>query len=188
MSPFSERGWYQAKPRVAVQGGVSVAKPGRVSDPDALELLAAAEMETKPSILSRGRTYARAGQVLNVETDGDSFTASIQGSDRTPYQVELTRTMISGSDRIHASCTCPYSCDYDWCKHAAALAYVAAYLIDNQPATRAVWTGEQPPQAVEPLSDEDLQTLRTPAPAATFAERLAQAEAVVPWGRAPSDW
>ncbi len=67
MSPDSERGWFQAKPRIAVEGGVVVPKPGKVDDPDALDLIHAAQMEGRPPILSRGRTYARQGQVIGVE-------------------------------------------------------------------------------------------------------------------------
>ena len=43
-----------------------------------------------------------------------------------------------------AVCTFPYGCDGGWCKHAAALAYVAAFLLDRYPAARAVWTGSSP--------------------------------------------
>jgi uncharacterized Zn finger protein len=88
--------------------------------------------------------------------------------------------MISGSDRIHASCTCPYTCDYDWCKHAAALAYVAAFLVDTQPATRAIWTGEQHQAQVPALTDEQVRTLRDPGSLRTFADRLAAATHIVP--------
>lgn len=181
MSPDRERGWFQAKPRIAVEGGVVVPKPGKVDDPDALDLIHAAEMEGRPPILSRGRTYARQGQVIGVEIGAEQFRASIQGSARQPYEVQLTKTMISGSDRIHASCTCPYTCDYDWCKHAAALAYVAAFLVDAQPATRALWAGEEPPREVEPLQAADLEVLRKVAESATFAQRVAGADLIVPW-------
>lgn len=181
MSPDREQAWFQAKPRIAVEGGVVVPKPGKVEDPDALDLVHAAEMEGRPPILSRGRTYARQGQVIGVEIEAEQFTASIQGSERRPYQVQLTKTMISGSDRIHASCTCPYTCDYDWCKHAAALAYVAAFLVDSQPATRALWSGEEPPGEVPPLQEADLAVLRSVARPATFAQRVAAADLIVPW-------
>ena len=62
--------------------------------------------------------------------------------------MRLDRTVISGSDRVAADCTCPYGCDYDWCKHAAALAYVAAFLLDRDPDVRAVWTGQEPAAGV----------------------------------------
>lgn len=181
MSPRGRGGWFESKPRIAVEGGVSVPKPGKVTDPAALEILHAAAVETSATILARGRTYARAGQVLDLEADDQGFRALIQGSARKPYMVRLARVQISGSDRIDATCTCPYGCDFDWCKHAAALAYVAAFLVDTQPATRAVWTGEEPATEVAELDAADLAVLHSPAPSLTFAERVAAASDFVPW-------
>ena len=141
---MSTRRWptyFDSAPRRAVEGGVVVAKPGKVSDPLAGELVAAAEIESAPQILARGRTYARAGQVVAVQVASEGFSAQIQGTGATPYEVRLDRTMISGSDRVAADCTCPYGCDDGWCKHAAALAYVAAFLLDRDPEARSQWTG-----------------------------------------------
>jgi D-alanyl-D-alanine endopeptidase (penicillin-binding protein 7) len=78
--------------------------------------------------------------------DGE-ITAEIQGTESRPYQVRLFRTSISGADRVGADCSCPYGCDYGWCKHAAALAYVGAALLDRDAGTRALWTGAQPQDA-----------------------------------------
>ncbi len=142
---MSTRRWptyFDSAPRRAVEGGVVVAKPGKVSDPLAVELVAAAEIESAPQILARGRTYARAGQVVAVQVAPEGFSAQIQGTGATPYDVRLDRTMISGSDRVAADCTCPYGCDDGWCKHAAALAYVAAFLLDRDPQARSEWTGQ----------------------------------------------
>ena len=142
---MSTRRWptyFDSAPRRAVEGGVVVAKPGKVSDPLAGELVAAAEIESAPQILARGRTYARAGQVVAVQVAHEGFSAQIQGTGATPYEVRLDRTMISGSDRVAADCTCPYGCDDGWCKHAAALAYVAAFLLDRDPEARSQWTGQ----------------------------------------------
>ncbi|MGM0386116.1 MAG: SWIM zinc finger family protein [Actinomycetota bacterium] len=190
--------WYEARPRRAVEGGVVVAKPGKVTGELAAEMVAAAEMETSSSILARGRTYARAGQVVALEVEEGRFTAQIQGSAHKPYRVSLTRTVISGSDRIAADCSCPYGCDFGWCKHAAALAYVAAHLLDTQPATVAAWSGDDddggapaggagPGEAVAGLSEEELAVLRRPAPVLDAAQLLAAAEELVPhpWGIVP---
>jgi hypothetical protein len=159
----SRRRWDFADvpPRRAVEGGVVVAAPGKVSDPAAADLVAAAQLETEPHILARGRTYARAGQVVAVHVAPKGFTAQIQGTGARPYEVRLDRITISGSDRVAADCTCPYGCDHDWCKHAAALAYVAAFLLDRDPIARATWAGEaaidastgavEPPDAQQPV-------------------------------------
>jgi uncharacterized Zn finger protein len=181
MSPVGRGGWYEPRSRIAVEGGVAVPKPGKVSDPDALAIIEAAAIETRPPILSRGRTYARAGQVIGVTADAEGFSGRIQGSERRPYEVRLNRHMISGADRIHADCSCPYTCDYDWCKHAAALAYVAAFLVDTQPATRAVWIGEEPAPEVEELSEADLALLRSTAQVRSFAQRVSDCEHLRPW-------
>lgn len=198
MTPRSwDGGWYQAKPRRAVEGGVVVAKPGKVTGALAVEMVAAAEMETSPAILARGRTYARAGQVVALEVEEGHFTAEIQGSARRPYRVRLMRTMISGSDRIAADCSCPYGCDYRWCKHAAALAYVAAFLLDTQPGVVAAWSGgggtapdgevagrDSRGEVAGRLTEYDLAVLRRPVQVLEAAALLEAAEEIVPhpWG------
>lgn len=206
---MSPRGWdgdfYTPKPRRAVEGGVVVAKPGKVTGDAAAELVAAAEMETLPQILARGRTYARAGQVVALEATAGAFAAQIQGSDRAPYRVQLLRTIISGSDRIAAHCSCPYGCDRGWCKHAAALAYVAAFLLDTQPGAAAAWRGEDddgPPAGggtptgpggtpaaarVATLSEEDLAILRRPVRPLDVVAILTAAESTVPHPWVPAD-
>lgn len=183
-------GYYNPPPRKQVQGGVVVAKPGKVTDPTAQELITAAEVETSDKIMARGRTYARAGQVVAVQSESEAFLAQIQGTGRRPYQVRLDRVVISGSDRIAADCTCPYGCDYGWCKHAAALAYVAAFLLDHDPAMRATWSGTPSTEqaagedvarpAAEALSADDFAVLRTPIPQINGQELLARAEMLVP--------
>lgn len=201
--------YYDAPPRRAVEGGVVVARPGKVSDPTAAELVAAAEMESAPQILARGRTYARAGQVVALQVEPGGFSAQIQGTKATPYEVRLDRTTISGSDRVAADCTCPYGCDDGWCKHAAALAYVAAFLLDRDPAARSTWAGVPEPAgsdasapgipgtiadtAVVPgsaltLSADDLAALRSPIPRRDAQELLAAAEALVPHPSEAFDW
>ncbi|HYN55618.1 MAG TPA: SWIM zinc finger family protein [Motilibacterales bacterium] len=193
--------YYDVPPRRAVEGGVVVAKPGKVSDPLAVDLVAAAEMESAPQILARGRTYARAGQVVAVQAEPECFSAQIQGTGAAPYEVRLDRTTISGSDRVAADCTCPYGCDDGWCKHAAALAYVAAYLLDRDPGTRATWTGQQPatgsdtsggsipgsianaavvPASTLTLGSADLAALRSPIRDRDGRQLLAAGEALVP--------
>jgi uncharacterized Zn finger protein len=175
--------WFESRARLSVEGGVAVPKPGKVTDPQAQEMVEAAGMETNPRILARGRTYARAGQVIDVQSEPGSFTARIQGSDPEPYLVRLDRITVSGSDRVAADCNCPYGCDYDWCKHAAALAYVAAYLIDNDAVVRARWSGEEVESEpdVEPLTEQEVAALRSPPRRADPQELLVRAEAVVPY-------
>lgn len=189
--------WHNPPPRRSVEGGVAVAKPGKVTTEAALELVAAAEMETDPRILSRGRTYARLGQVVAIQLEEGEFSAEIQGTRAKPYRVRLQRTTISGADRIAADCSCPYGCDYGWCKHAAALAYVAAFLVESQPATTAAWSGRAddaaaaggtaPAVEVAELTDAELAVLRREAPRLDGNGILAAAAWLVPapWTTAP---
>jgi uncharacterized Zn finger protein len=182
---------YRPATRKHVEGGVVVGKPGAVSHPVAVELIAAAEMEAGPQFLARGRTYARAGQVMGVAVADGEITAEIQGTESRPYQVRLFRTSISGADRVGADCSCPYGCDYGWCKHAAALAYVGAALLDRDPGARALWTGAQPQQSTSLPADvvpasalvvdaATIAILRSAPPQRDPGDVLAWAEGVVP--------
>jgi uncharacterized Zn finger protein len=45
--------------------------------------------------LSRGRTYARKGQVLGIEESKDGIRAQVQGSRRKPYKVRIELTNLS---------------------------------------------------------------------------------------------
>jgi hypothetical protein len=128
-------------PPVAVEGGVRVAKPGAVRSQAAARLVVLAEGRTTPGIGSRGRTYARKGQVVEVRVVAGTASAAIQGSDAEPYSVALTHE----DGTVEAQCSCPYGCDaVEWCKHAAALAYVVAHLVDTDPGLGAAWSGAAP--------------------------------------------
>lgn len=45
--------------------------------------------------LSRGRTYARRGQVLNIDEEDGAITAQVQGSRRKPYKVRIQVNPLS---------------------------------------------------------------------------------------------
>lgn len=136
-----------AAPRREVAGGVTVPRTWKPSAPEPARLVVTAEGRTTPGIASRGRTYARAGQVVEVRVDDGVASAAIQGSDDAPYAVSLTRLADGGTE---ATCTCPYGCDdVEWCKHAAALAFVVAHLTETVPEVAAAWTGERPGGATD---------------------------------------
>ena len=44
---------------------------------------------------SRGRSYARKGQVLSIEETKDGITAHVQGSQRTPYKIKIQITPLT---------------------------------------------------------------------------------------------
>jgi hypothetical protein len=122
--------------------------------------------------------------VVSIRVQPQEITAEVQGSADEPYQVALRPMMISGSQRTDASCDCPYGCDFGWCKHAAALAYVAAHLLDTDLSCRSTWLGEEQAQpeapAGAPIPPALLARLILPAQSGDAEQMLAQAANVVP--------
>ena len=51
--------------------------------------IAALERLMDSGRLSRGRSYARKGQVLSIEETRDGIAARVQGSQRTPYKIKI---------------------------------------------------------------------------------------------------
>ncbi|MBC8446876.1 MAG: SWIM zinc finger family protein [Chloroflexi bacterium] len=48
--------------------------------------------------LSRGRSYARRGQVMDIHIQDDEITAKVQGSRRTPYKVSIRVQPLKDAD------------------------------------------------------------------------------------------
>jgi uncharacterized Zn finger protein len=48
--------------------------------------------------LTRGRTYARKGQVLSIDETKDGIAAKVQGSQRTPYRIKIQITPLTDSE------------------------------------------------------------------------------------------
>jgi uncharacterized Zn finger protein len=48
--------------------------------------------------LSRGRSYARRGQVMNIHVQNGEITAKVQGSRRTPYKVSIRVKPLKDAD------------------------------------------------------------------------------------------
>jgi uncharacterized Zn finger protein len=59
--------------------------------------IAALERLVDPGRLSRGRSYARRGQVLSIDEVRDGVEARVQGSQRKPYRVRIQVEPLSGS-------------------------------------------------------------------------------------------
>lgn len=57
--------------------------------------IAALERLVDSGRLSRGRSYARKGQVLSIEETSNGVTARVQGSRRTPYKITLQLTPLT---------------------------------------------------------------------------------------------
>jgi uncharacterized Zn finger protein len=74
--------------------------------------IAALERFTDPSRLTRGRSYARSGQVLSLDETANTVRARVQGSRPTPYVVTITLKPLT---------------DAQWEQAIAAMAGQAAY-------------------------------------------------------------
>ena len=60
--------------------------------------IAALERLVDSGRLSRGRTYARQGQVLSIDETKDGIAARVQGSMRTPYKISIEMNHLSDSE------------------------------------------------------------------------------------------
>jgi hypothetical protein len=139
MSGWEGWGGFETRKRVPVAGGVAVGKPGKVHGTNAVDLVEAAEWNATSGIATRARRYARQGQVVGVDIADRTATAQVQGTEADPYLVSIHR---QPNGRLIGACDCPYGCGaYGWCKHAVALAYVVAHIIDHDPLASARWTG-----------------------------------------------
>jgi uncharacterized Zn finger protein len=81
-------------------------------------------------VFDRGADYYEDGHVVRLDRYGATLSAAVQGSQPTPYAVEIELT-----DDLRASCTCPYDGNGS-CKHVVAtwLAAVDIEPEDEQPA------------------------------------------------------
>ena len=133
--------------------------------------------------MTRGRRYARQGQLVSFDVQPGAVIAQVQGSRRTPYmghvsftpltdaqwhtvQHEINSTLniparlLAGDvppeleavfthagvhllprrwNDLHSTCSCP-----DWenpCKHLAAVLYVLADRLDDDPSLLLTWRG-----------------------------------------------
>ncbi len=60
--------------------------------------IAALERLVDSGRLTRGRSYARSGQVLSIEESKGGITARVQGSRSTPYKVTIQMTPLTDSE------------------------------------------------------------------------------------------
>jgi uncharacterized Zn finger protein len=60
--------------------------------------IAALERLVDSGRLSRGRTYARKGQVLSIEETKDGIAARVQGSRKTPYKISIQIASLNDAE------------------------------------------------------------------------------------------
>lgn len=111
---------------------------------------------TNSRMMEAGREYWRNGHVVRLEAGADRsvFSASVKGTERTPYLVELR---FRPDASVATYCTCPVSIG---CKHAAAVLFaLQAAKAVTQADVAGAGTGRTgilldhaaPRQVVEPL-------------------------------------
>ncbi len=71
-------------------------------------------------LLSRGRDYYKQGAVLNLDYDGSTLRAEVEGTKTYEVEIELEDHLP-----VSASCTCPYFSKAGICKHMAAVLIAA---------------------------------------------------------------
>lgn len=96
--------WYpKSKPRrhangIKAQSGRQFGKTWWAS-----KWLAALERLIDPARLSRGRSYARSGQVLNLDIKPGGVNSRVQGSRPSPYQVQIEIEPLSEKEWKHVA-------------------------------------------------------------------------------------
>lgn len=99
MARWSDYGWFPpSRPRKAEGGIKARSKRGFAQQWWAKRWIAALEALNLGGRLSRGRSYARSGQVLSIEIDRQRVAATVQGSRPKPYEVSIGVTALSRSD------------------------------------------------------------------------------------------
>lgn len=82
--------YFEHRPRIAANGIRAKTRRGKFGQTWwADRWLAALERLVDPARLQRGRSYARSGQVLNLDISAGSVRSRVQGSRPTPYSVRI---------------------------------------------------------------------------------------------------
>jgi uncharacterized Zn finger protein len=129
--------WYPppSKRRSAKDGVASRSRRGRIGATWwSRRFVDAMERICDVNRLRRGRSYARSGQVSRLEVDAGLVTATVQGSRRSPYRVEIA---------VH-----PFD-DAEWAAVEMALADQAIFLA-------GLLAGEMPDEIEEAFDQADL--------------------------------
>ncbi|HEX2173399.1 MAG TPA: SWIM zinc finger family protein [Dehalococcoidia bacterium] len=88
--PWDEWGWPESRPRRPANGIKAKSQRGRFGQTWwAGRWIAALERLVDAGRLSRGRSYARSGQVVSLDVGPGGVQARVQGSRPTPYRVQI---------------------------------------------------------------------------------------------------
>jgi len=182
----SRRDWTRFRPaakRIPVEDGLELrSRRGAIGESWwSRRFLSAIESILTGGRLTRGRTYARQGQVIDLGIGSGLVVAQVQGSRRTPYGVQISMPAASDvrwarllagelpheieevfaqagvalfperGSHLTTSCTCP-----DWatpCKHAAAVCYLMAEAFDDDPFLLLAFRGREREALLDELRD-----------------------------------
>lgn len=100
MSRWDYWDYYEQKPAREVKGGIKAqSKRGAFGESWwAKRWIAVLESFDIGARLNRGRSYARKGQVMNVDIDKGSVRAKVQGSSSRPYRITIEIKALSTAD------------------------------------------------------------------------------------------
>src|SRR5262249_36053763 len=93
-------GYYKPKPRIKAKGGIkSQSKRGAFGESWwAKRWIATLESFDIGARLTRGRSYARSGQVLSIDIDKGVIKSKVQGSRPKPYDITIKVKTLSDAD------------------------------------------------------------------------------------------
>jgi SWIM zinc finger len=88
-------------------------------------------------------------EVVRAARDRRGLEDGVEGAEQSVHLVlhleaELHEPLVPSTRRIRASCTCPDRERSPVCKHVAAVAYVLAHAIDDDPSLLLRWRGCEP--------------------------------------------
>ena len=101
---YWDRWYYDRKPKREARGGIKAkSQRGKIGETwwseRFIKILESFDIGAR---LSRGRSYARSGQVMDLEIKAGLVTSRVQGSRRTPYKVRIGIGPLSEDDWARA--------------------------------------------------------------------------------------
>jgi uncharacterized Zn finger protein len=99
-APGRVRRWFPASKPIPVEGGLTArTRRGAIGESWwSRRFLAAIEAVVVGGRLTRGRSYARKGQVIDLDIGPGLVEAHVQGSRKDPYRVRLAIPVVEGGD------------------------------------------------------------------------------------------
>src|SRR6266446_7033451 len=97
---YDDWGYYEPSRPIRVQGGIKTKKEyGQIGETWwSKRWIAVLESFNMGARLTRGRSYARQGQVISIDVEPGMVEAKVQGSQPKPYKVEIRLKTLSDQD------------------------------------------------------------------------------------------